>query len=54
MNKRIESLDYLRAFSAIGILLMHVLANGDYALSGFVFERLIPSFTDLVFFIHGT
>lgn len=28
---------------------MHVLANADYALSDFVFERLIPSFTNLVF-----
>nr|WP_243426993.1 acyltransferase family protein [Mediterraneibacter glycyrrhizinilyticus] len=28
---------------------MHVLANGEYGIGGFVFERLIPSFTNLVF-----
>nr|WP_269130652.1 acyltransferase family protein [Mediterraneibacter faecis] len=28
---------------------MHVLANGEYRMGGFVFERLIPSFTNLVF-----
>ncbi|MFR3109175.1 MAG: hypothetical protein ACLTOG_03040 [Mediterraneibacter faecis] len=28
---------------------MHVLANGEYSIGGFVFERLIPSFTNLVF-----
>lgn len=46
---RIEAIDGLRAFSAIGIVLMHVLANDNYHLRGFIFERLIPSFTDLVF-----
>lgn len=43
------ALDGLRAYAAIGIVLMHVLANGQYAQNGFVFERLIPSFTNLVF-----
>ena len=47
--KRYDAIDGLRAFSAIGIVLMHVLANGNYALDGFVFESLIPSFTNLVF-----
>lgn len=44
-----DNLDGLRAYSAIGIVLMHVLDNGAYDLSGFVFVKLIPSFTDLVF-----
>lgn len=44
-----QAIDGLRAFSAVGIVLMHVLANGKYALDGFVFETLIPSFTNLVF-----
>ncbi len=44
-----RSLDGLRAYSAICIVLMHVLTNGKYALSGFVFEQIIPSFTNLVF-----
>lgn len=44
-----SSIDGLRAFSAIGIILMHVLANGGYMLEGPVFEKIIPSFTNLVF-----
>lgn len=46
---RYDNLDGLRAYAAIGIVLMHVLHNGVYELGGFVFDRLIPSFTDLVF-----
>lgn len=48
-KKYYDSIDGLRAYSALGIVLMHVLSNGDYALQGFIFERLIPSFTNLVF-----
>ena len=48
-NTRYDALNGVRAFAAIGIVMMHVLANGDYALSGFVFSSLIPSFTNLVF-----
>jgi peptidoglycan/LPS O-acetylase OafA/YrhL len=48
-QKHYEAIDGLRAFSAIGIVLMHVLANGNYNLDGFVFKKLIPSFTNLVF-----
>lgn len=48
-SKHYDAIDGLRAFSAIGIVLMHVLANGDYSLGGFVFDSLIPSFTNLVF-----
>ena len=46
---RYEGIDGLRAYAIIGIALMHVLANGEYRMGGFVFERLIPSFTNLVF-----
>lgn len=46
---RYDAIDGLRAYSAIGIVLMHVLANVNYSLSGFVFEDLILSFTNLVF-----
>ena len=42
-------LDELYSYAIIGIALMHVLANGEYGIGGFVFERLIPSFTNLVF-----
>ncbi len=48
-NHRYEALNGLRAYSAICIVLMHVLTNGGYNISGFVFGQLIPSFTNLVF-----
>ena len=47
--ERYEGIDGLKAYAIIGIALMHVLANGEYWIGGFVFERLIPSFTNLVF-----
>lgn len=46
---RYDNLDGLRCYAAIGIVAMHVLANGAYNLEGFVFSRLIPSLGDLVF-----
>lgn len=43
-------IDYLRAIACIGILMMHVQANMALkTLHGFVFESLIPSFTNFVF-----
>lgn len=48
-SDRYEGIDGLKAYAIIGIALMHVLANGKYGIGGFVFERLIPSFTNLVF-----
>ena len=47
--RRYSGINGLRAFSAIGIILMHVLANGGYALNSQIANRLILSFTDLVF-----
>ena len=49
MKEKYEGIDGLKAYAIIGIALMHVLANGEYGIGGFVFERLIPSFTNLVF-----
>ena len=49
MKERYEGIDGLKAYAIIGIALMHVLANGEYGIGGFVFERLVPSFTNLVF-----
>ena len=43
------TIDGLRAFAAIGIVMMHILVNGEYEIGGFVFEELIPSFTELVY-----
>ena len=45
-KERYENLDGIRAYACIGIVLMHVLANGGFGLTGFVFEKLIPSFTN--------
>lgn len=44
-----DSVDGLKAYASVGIVIMHVLINGQYELDGFVFRRLIPEFTDLVF-----
>ncbi len=48
-NKRYAAIDGLRTFACIGIIAMHVLTNGKYDLGGFVFDKLIISFTNLVF-----
>lgn len=48
-KKHYDGINGLRAFSAIGIVLMHVFANGSYGLDGFVFSSVVPSFTNLVF-----
>ncbi len=45
-KERYENLDGIRAYACVGIVLMHVLANGNFGLTGFVFEKLIPSFTN--------
>lgn len=49
MKERYEGIDGLKAYAILGIALMHILANGNYSLNGFVFQKLIPSFTNLVF-----
>jgi len=49
MKERYEGIDGLKAYAILGIALMHILANGKYEASGFVFDQLIPSFTNLVF-----
>ena len=45
-QERYENFDGIRAYACIGIVLMHVLANGNFGLTGFVFEKFIPSFTN--------
>lgn len=44
-----KGLDLARTYSIIGIVLMHVLTNSKFALQGIVFNKIIPSFTNLVF-----
>lgn len=48
-NNRYGALDGIRAIAAIGIVMMHVLANGHYGLTGFVFTTVIPSMTDFTY-----
>lgn len=48
-QERYENLDGIRAYACIGLVLMHVLANGNFGLTGFVFEKLIPSFARLIY-----
>lgn len=48
-QKRFESLNGLRAYACMGIILMHVLDNGKFGLNGFVFDTFIPSFTNFTF-----
>lgn len=48
-KERFDNLNGVRAYACLGIVLMHVLYNGKYNLSGFVFDLLIPSFTQFVF-----
>lgn len=48
-KERYDGLDALRAYAILGIILMHVLENGGYQKHGFLFERLIPAFTNFVF-----
>lgn len=50
MKERYENLDGFRAFAAIGIILMHVRANGNFGIYGFVYDKVIASFTNLTFF----
>lgn len=48
-KKHFYGIDWLRAMACIGIVLMHMIANNSYELTGFVAERMIPSFTDFTF-----
>ena len=47
--KKYYGLDILRAAACIGIMAMHMAVNNSYAIGGFIYDRLIPSFTDYVF-----
>ena len=49
MKERYEGIDGLKAYAILGIALMHILSNGNFGLNGLVFQKLIPSFTNLVF-----
>lgn len=48
-NEHFGAIDGLRTIACIGIVLMHVAANNAYSISGFIYESMIPSFTNFVF-----
>jgi len=48
-KKHYYGIDWLRVIACVGIVLMHMKANNSYELSGFVAQRMIPSFTDFTF-----
>ena len=40
-KKHYPGLDVVRVIAIVGIVLMHVLSNGNYSLKGFLFEKII-------------
>ena len=48
-RKHYDGIDGLRTIACFGIVLMHVQANNNYDISGFVYDKLIASFTNFVF-----
>lgn len=48
-RKHYDAIDGLRMIACFGIVLMHVRANNAYDISGFVYDKLIASFTNFVF-----
>lgn len=48
---RYGNLDGFRAYAAIGIVIMHIRANGNYFIQGYLFNKIIPSFTNAYLFM---
>lgn len=48
-KKHYGAIDGLRAMACIGIVMMHIAANNSYEISGFIYNTIIPSFTNFVF-----
>ncbi len=48
-RKHYDAIDGLRTIACIGIVMMHIRANSTYALSGFLYDNIISSFTNFVF-----
>lgn len=48
-KKHYGAIDGLRMIATFGIVMMHIRANTSYRIAGFVYERIIPSFTNFVF-----
>lgn len=48
-KKYYDAIDGLRAYAAFGVALMHIKANGNYQIAGFISESLIGSMGEFVF-----
>ena len=49
IKKRYDNIDGLRMISCIGIIAMHIRANTNFEINGWIFETFIPSLTWLVY-----
>ena len=50
-RKHYGAVDGLRTIACIGIVMMHMATNNEYQIQGFVYQRLIPAFTNFVFYL---
>lgn len=48
-KKRYDAIDGLRTIAAISIVMMHMRANNAYVISGFIYNAVIPIFTNFTF-----
>lgn len=48
-KERYDNLDGIRSYACIGIVLMHIRANGNFRISGFLYDKVIVSFTNFTF-----
>lgn len=48
-KKHYNTIDVLRVVASVGIVMMHIRANNHYSIDGFLYNLIIPSFTDFVF-----
>lgn len=48
-KKHYDALDGLRTIACTGIVMMHIRANNTYEISGFIYNKMIASFTNFVF-----
>ena len=48
-KKHYGAIDGLRAIAAIGIVMMHMGVNNNYEIGGYIYNKIIPSFTKFVF-----
>ncbi len=48
-KERYGAIDGLKSLAAFGIVLMHMRANNNYEITGFVYDNVIASFTNFVY-----